>query len=449
MKKSSLIGHTVEAYDLIFRGKLPADSIIDAFFRSHKYLGSHDRRFIAETVYGMLRHKTRLEWLIDKAGKEGNGAPGVYPSLLVCFVYLVVVAGDEPLSLLEHYEADPEEKKFLPAILAEAKNRSAHLATAFEHDHDRARRLSVEYSFPLWMIEMWLAQYGETETAALCAALNLPAPLTVRVNTVKKDVAACRQSLADEKIKTEPARYSPFGLNLLRRMNVFGLEAFKAGYFEVQDEGSQLVSLLVDPKPTGKVVDACAGGGGKSLALAALMKNRGTLFALDTNAHRLDGLRKRIRRSGVDTIRVRPIEPDNLPDDLIGAADNVLVDAPCSGLGTIRRNPGIKWTVTPETIAELHLKQISILHQYARCVKPNGRLVYATCTTMKQENEDVVEEFLLHHPEFELLEPSTILSRYQLESLAPEKYFRLKPHVHGTDGFFAAVMKRKDLATSK
>ena len=444
MKKSSLIGHTVEAYDLILRDKHPADSVLDTFFRSRKYLGSHDRRFVAETVYGMLRYKRRLEWLLQGTSSEAAAIADERQSLLVCLLYLVVYCHEEVAKLLEQCEPDPEEKKLLPVVLAEAKERNERFEAASYGGLDKSTRLAIKFSFPNWMIERWMEEYGEEETCAMCTALNTQAPLTLRVNLLKTDVEGCRRALEEEKLKTEVTKYSPMGLTAHRRMNIFSLEAFQKGYFEVQDEGSQILSLLVDPKPTSKVVDACAGGGGKSLALAVIMKNRGAIYALDTNAYRLDGLRKRIKRSGVDTIRIRVVEAGHLPDDLLGTADNVLVDAPCSGLGTIRRNPGTKWSVTPEAVAELQVKQLGILTHYARCVKTNGRLVYATCTTMKDENEGVVEKFLESHPQFELLVPAEILKRYMLESLGQEKYFRLKPHVHNTDGFFAAVMRRKE-----
>ena len=444
MKKSSLIGHTVEAYDLIIRDPHPADSVLDTFFRSHKYLGSHDRRFVAESVYGMLRCKRRLEWLLGGTSSEAAAASDQRQSLLVCLLYLVVYCHEEVGKLLEQCEPDPEEKKLLPVVLAEAKERNERFESAADAGLDSMTRLAIRFSFPSWMIERWVAEFGEDETCAMCAALNTQAPLTLRVNLLKTDVESCSRALEEEKVKTERTKLSPTGLTVHRRMNIFALDAFQKGFFEVQDEGSQILSMLVDPKPTSKVVDACAGGGGKSLALAALMKNRGAIFALDTNAYRLDGLRKRIKRSGVDTIRVRVVQAGQLPADLLGTADNVLVDAPCSGLGTIRRNPGTKWTVTPEDVAELRVKQLSILTHYAQCVKTNGRLVYATCTTMKDENEGVVEAFLAANPQFELLEPSSILKRYQLENLGKEKYFRLKPHVHNTDGFFAAVMRKKE-----
>lgn len=441
MKKSSLIGHAAEVYDLVLRETHPADSLIDTFFRSHKYLGSHDRRFIAETVYGMLRYKLRVEWLLQSTKEKFVRLEPEKRSYLTCLVYLVIIGNEEIGKLIEEIKIEGD------TDFASLLNDVVTINTEFQNGPDAnlrtGERLSVEYSFPVWMIEEWLQCYGADETVKLCKSLNQPAPLTLRVNTLKTTVQECQGALEKENIQSERTKLSPFGLNVKKRMNIFQLKIFQDGFFEVQDEGSQIISLLVDPKPTSKVVDACAGGGGKSLALAALMKNRGVVYALDTNTHRLEGLRKRIRRSGVDTIRVRAVEEHTVPADLINTADNVLVDAPCSGLGTIRRNPGMKWSVTPDTVAELNAKQSAILHQYAACVKLNGRLVYATCTMMKSENDDVVETFLARHPEFEIMEPSTILKRYELESLATEKYFQLSPHVHGTDGFFAAVMRRK------
>lgn len=443
MKTSSLIGHTVEVYGLIIRSEHPADSTIDTFFRSHKYLGSHDRRFIAETVYGMLRHRKRIAWLCETSGKKFLESSDNHAVFLQCLVYRTTIANEGIDTLVHELETDPVEKQSLLLLLNEARNRNDRFEKEVPLHSDKASDLSLRYSFPEWMLEEWREQFGEDEAVQLCAALNTPAPLTLRVNTLKTSVEECQQALAKESIDAERTKFSGVGLTVHKRMNVFQLDIFRKGFFEVQDEGSQLLSMLVDPKPTSKVVDACAGGGGKSLALAALMKNRGVIFALDTNAVRLEGLRKRIRRSGVDTIRVCTVEEGQLPPGLADAADNVLVDAPCSGLGTIRRNPGMKWTVTPASVAELNIKQSTILNHYAQCVKVSGRLIYSTCTMMRSENEGVVEKFLSDHPQFELMEPSAILRRYQLESLSPGKFFRLKPHVHGTDGFFAAVFRRK------
>ncbi len=430
-------------YDLIIRSVHPADSTIDTFFRSHKYLGSHDRRFVAETVYGMLRHKKRIEWLCETSGEKFRRSPDAHATFLQCLVYRATDGGDVIEALIKELDAEPLEKESLSLLLNEAKIRNDGFEEGNRSSSGDKKQLSLRYSFPEWIIEEWREEYGGDETVRLCAALNTPAPLTLRVNTLKASVEDCQDALAKENIETERTKFSQVGLTVRKKINVFQLDVFRKGFFEVQDEGSQILSLLVDPKPTSKVVDACAGGGGKSLALAALMKNRGVIFALDTNAYRLEGLRKRIRRSGVDTIRICKVEEGELPPGLVDVADNVLVDSPCSGLGTLRRNPGMKWTVTPESVAELNIKQSNILNHYARCVKVNGRLIYSTCTMMKSENEDIVEKYLIAHPEFEIMEPSVILRRYQLESLSGEKYFWLKPHIHGTDGFFAAVMQRK------
>lgn len=210
----------------------------------------------------------------------------------------------------------------------------------------------------------------------------------------------------------------------------------------MQDEGSQLLAMLVDPKPKSKVIDACAGAGGKALAMASLMNNRGEIFALDINSFRLDELHKRIKRSGVDSIRIKKIlENESIPE-FVDAADYVLVDAPCTGTGTIRRNPGMKWSVSEQMVKELHAKQISILTLNSQYVKPNGRLVYATCSLIRDENERVVEKFLTEHTNYELVSPASILDRYGLARLTNKKYFQLLPHHYNTDGFFAAVMKR-------
>ncbi|MCX6137408.1 MAG: class I SAM-dependent methyltransferase [Ignavibacteriales bacterium] len=444
MKTSSLVGHTAELYDLIMHEGRPADSIIDRFFRSHKYLGSNDRRFIAEHVYGMIRYRSRNENALREALREAPVAviapAEKHRTLLLCAAAMAAWHGEHPGRLITEYGEESETGALLAYVLPRLREA---LAAPFTGDTSAPHlRLAWEYSFTEWMTEKLVRRFGVEDAERLCKSLNDNAPITLRVNTVKTTVDACIAELQKEGIAVERTKFSPFGLTLAKRTNVFSLEAFRNGFFEMQDEGSQLLGLLVDPKPTSKVVDACAGGGGKTLALAALMKNRGSIYALDINNYRLEGLRKRIKRSGVDTVRLRAVPGDQAPEDLIGSADNVLVDAPCTGIGTIRRNPGMKWSVTPQMIAELSAKQSAILARYAQCVKVNGRLVYATCTMFEEENEQVVEGFLKNHPEFQLMKPSEILIRYGLDSLGNDSYFQLLPHVHGTDGFFAAVMKR-------
>jgi 16S rRNA (cytosine967-C5)-methyltransferase len=305
-------------------------------------------------------------------------------------------------------------------------------------------RLAVQYSFPDWMVEQFIALYGYEETEQLCASMNEPAPLTIRVNTLKADVETCRKELAKQEIETTLVTYSPFGLNVTRRVNMFSLTAFRDGLFEVQDEGSQLLPLLIDPKPNAKVLDVCAGAGGKTLELAALMKNRGEIFATDINRFRLEELRKRTKRAGVQNVRVNPIDSvDDLHEKYSGFFDIVLVDAPCSGLGTIRRNPGMKWMVTKEMIDEISEKQRMILHAAAPLVKPGGRLIYATCTILNQENEEQIKTFLAEHQDFMLGDTSAIVQKWNFNNMVSNGFIKLFPHIHGTDGFFCAMLEKR------
>ncbi len=424
MKKSSLIGHVVELYSEVSSSSKPADHCIDIFFRKRKYLGSTDRRFIAETLYGILRHQKRIEWLLSIS--QSKKTP-----LHFCIAYLLFENKETLESLRDEISLTAEELSRIDQHTADEPQCPTEIET-----------LATKYSFQEWMIGEWKNSIGSDTLNVFCERLNTQAPMTIRVNTLKISLEDCQNELLKAGIETEKTLYSPFGLHLKKRINLFQLEAFKNGLVEVQDEGSQLLALLVDPKPRAKVIDACAGAGGKSLAIASLMKNRGEIFALDIHAFRLDDLRKRAKRDGVDIIRIKSIRENQLIDELIGRADTVLVDAPCSGTGTIRRNPGMKWSVSPTMISEMHEKQISILSLNSRYVKVNGRLIYSTCSTMKHENEEVVEKFLASNPNFEIIPPSTILGRYQLTGIGGDKYFQLYPHIHNTDGFFAAAMKR-------
>jgi 16S rRNA (cytosine967-C5)-methyltransferase len=309
---------------------------------------------------------------------------------------------------------------------------------------DPAERIGLRYSFPDWMVHRFLYQYGESETEELCKSLNEQAPLTLRVNTIKTTVDECQRALKKEGIETQPTRLSPFGLLVPKRMNVFQLQTFRDGWFEVQDEGSQLLPFLLDPKPTAKVLDACAGAGGKTLELAALMKNRGEIMATDVHSTRLEELRRRTRRAGVSNVRIRQVEDvADLNDGFREHFDLVLIDAPCSGLGTLRRNPGMKWVVTEETVGEVSQKQAHILDSSSSLVKPGGIVAYATCTLFREENEAIVENFLTTHPEFTLERPPLDASKFDLNAFNAGPYVKFYPHRDGTDGFFIAVARKR------
>lgn len=310
---------------------------------------------------------------------------------------------------------------------------------------DRERFLSLSYSLPPFLLRDWLRRHGEEETLLLCQAINGPAPVTIRVNTLKCSVEECRAALQGEVIDSRPTLLAPSGLTLSKRINVQGVHAFKQGWFEMQDEGSQILSLLACARPGMVVIDACAGGGGKSLHLAALMENRGTLIAVDVDRAKLANFEERARRAGVTIARTVAAPPDADPDELRGVpADVVFVDAPCSGTGTLRRSPWLKLTMTEESVEPLTRIQRALLDRYAPLVKPGGRLVYATCSLLERENQAVAGAFLREHQEFA---PLAVRDAAGDAILPPGDaaggYLELLPHRTGTDGFFGAVMVRK------
>ena len=300
-------------------------------------------------------------------------------------------------------------------------------------------------SLPRWIAERFIRQLGLDEARALARAMNQRAPLTIRANLLAGDRDALREKLAAEGTDAEPTRFSPWGLVLDGHENAFSLSAFREGRFEMQDEGSQLIALACGARPGWTVVDACAGAGGKSLALAAEMRNKGSLHALDSDAERLDEARRRARRAGVHNLRARAIaagpEAEAQLQDLAGKADVVLVDAPCSGLGTLRRKPDARWRLTPDDPARFAALQRDLVRRFAALVRPGGRLVYATCSIGPTENEEVADAA------GEMgLSPAPIaplLGEERARALgAGEARLTVLPHRHGTDGFFMATFEK-------
>jgi 16S rRNA (cytosine967-C5)-methyltransferase len=302
-------------------------------------------------------------------------------------------------------------------------------------------------NLPQWLYEKFVAQYGEQEALELAAVLNTPAPLDLRVNSIKADRDEVIAKLAEAPIVAEPMPYAPLGLRVQKKPALQNLPLFKEGAIEVQDEGSQVLSQIVGARRGEMVVDFCAGAGGKTLALGALMRNTGRLYAFDVSEKRLAKLKPRMARSGLSNVHPVQIahERDAKIKRLAGKIDRVLVDAPCSGLGTLRRNPDVKWRQKPDSIAEMQEKQASILDGAARLLKGGGRLVYATCSLLNEENDVIVEQFLATHPDFDLVPMNKVLAEQKIP-LEMDKYLKLLPHKHQTDGFFAAVLERKPMA---
>ena len=438
MKLASLLGHVHELLALVADGERPADLVLDGFFRARRYLGSRDRRFVSETSFGVLRHRRRAEALVEAALLEVGDRPLAEDfRLLVITAYLVAIAGVEvsPEAVAEKLK-DWRLKEPLPDILERLRT------VALAEPAGAAARLGLRHSFPDWMAERFIALLGEEEALRLAAALNQPAPLCLRVNTLRATREACREALAAEGVASAPTALSPWGLVLERRVNLPGLDSFRRGLFEVQDEASQIVALLVDAAPGQRVLDACAGSGGKSLALAAAMEDRGMVVAADVSEARLRPLAQRAARAGATCVRPRLV--GSLYELTAEGAiyDRVLVDAPCSLTGTLRRNPGLKWTLSETAVAEAAARQLSILEEVASLLKPGGRLVYATCSMLREEDEDVVAAFLARHGEFTLTPPAEVRAKLGLGGIAAGDTLRLWPHRHGTDGFYAAVLAR-------
>lgn len=447
MKLTSLVSHTCEVLSSILqtfpeggsRSSAPPDAIIAAFFRARKYLGSHDRRFIAETAYGTIRHLRRIDTLL--AAADAPASPGRTPAGVLQRVVMYLIAVDESRTAegsLELGEAYREEwTRARKALEAQGQLAGDRGPVATPED------LAALYSFEPWMVREFVRDHGLENATELCRCLNVQAPLTIRANTLQTDRDSLQAMLGASGIPSQQSRLSPFGLHLTKRLNVFHLEAFRKGLFELQDEGSQLLPLLIDPKPNAKVLDACAGAGGKTLELSALMKNRGEIVAADISVRRLEELRRRARRAGAHNIRVR--QADFTSDALAGAEgsfDVVLLDAPCSGTGTIRRNPGLKWTVSEASVEELVRKQSSLLAKSSQFVKAGGLVWYCTCSLLRRENEAVVEQFLSSCSSFTLMDLGPALVRLGLSDARTGSAMHLLPNRHGTDGFFCAALQR-------
>ena len=413
---------------ILSEARSPADRIIDQYFRAHRQMGSKDRAFAAETVYGCLRRKGELEALASPCMSEN---PDIEQQVyFLVATYLLKYSGWSARALDEAgFEGDSE------ALVMRVRTvKTADLP------------FSARINMPEWLAEKLTAQYGEAEAIELSEALNRAAQVGIRVNTLRTERDALMERLASEENPCELMKYSPVGLQRDKRGPLFNTESFKEGLFEVQDEGSQLLAFMTEAAPKEKVVDFCAGAGGKTLALAAMMQNTGVLYACDISAGRLERLKPRLARGGAYNVQSFGIRDEQDPalKRLAGVADAVLVDAPCSGTGTLRRNPDIKWRSID--LEMLTRTQVSILEAASRLVKPGGRLVYATCSLLQEENEAITDAFLSNHPEFQVLPAAEILARQGMtvpEGSGEDGALRLLTHRHGTDGFYALAMRRK------
>jgi 16S rRNA (cytosine967-C5)-methyltransferase len=415
-------------------GKL-ADRVLEQVLRSRKHLYSLERRTVAERIYALLRRQRLVDFLAERAVR-GFGKLATSQKDLWRLAIVRRLEGEDPSAIVEALSLSGPDARLLKGL-------ETHLEALAELSP--LEHLAIEASLPDFLARRLMAELGD-EARAAAVAMNVRAPLTVRTNTLKTTREELQKRLEKEDVVVRPTPLSPFGLFLETRINVYSLPSFREGLFEVQDEGSQLLGMLVDAPPR-KVVDACAGAGGKSLQLAAQMKNRGDLFALDVVSRRLEDLRLRARRAGVHNIRVQRISegPEALDElkALHGAAERVLVDAPCTGTGTFRRKPDARYRLEEQSLAEHVEKQKALLERFSALVKPGGRLIYGTCSILVEENEQVVQDFLSRHPEFSLAPAEKWLGPELGAQVTQQGMLRLYTHRHGTDGFFGAVLVKQ------
>lgn len=409
------LGLAIQALRVILPLAHPADTSLRYFFKNER-IGSNERELVAETVFGVLRHRLLLE-----RACAGDATPR-----RMALAWLVRFGG------YNLREIEPVLKRDEKDWLATVKGVKAGELP-----------LSVQAELPEWLVEKMRTSYSDEDILTIGLSMQQSAPLDIRVNTLLAKRDDVLRQLHDKHIEAAATPYSPVGIRLKKKIPLNRDALFTEGKIEVQDEGSQLLGFLLAPKRNDMVVDFCAGAGGKTLLLSTLMNSQGRLYAMDTSEKRLANLKPRLKRSGASNIQPILIahENDLKVKRLAGKIDRVLVDAPCSGLGTLRRNPDLKFRQSPASVEELTQKQATILASASRLLKKGGRLVYATCSILPEENQLIAQAFLAAHPDF-VLRPAGEVLRQQKIALEMGDYLELRPHLHGTDGFFAAVLER-------
>jgi 16S rRNA (cytosine967-C5)-methyltransferase len=418
--------HEIEAVER------PADAVASAWFRARRFLGDQERAFVAALLYALLRHHARLGWWLARHGREDLPRNRL-------LAWMAVKEGKTRDQISRLFSGG----QFAPAPLTDQERTLLVKLQGCTLDHPSMPD-EVRSECPSWALDALRRRFGPSFPYEM-AALLAPAPLDLRVNSLKSTRDIVLAGLRNLGLAAEACRMAPYGIRIDERPSLASLPMLKSGEIEIQDEGSQLVALLVDAQPGERVVDFCAGAGGKTLAIAAQMANKGRVIACDVLANRLKRSTERFRRAGLHNIETKPLtsESDRWVKRHKNSFDRVLVDAPCSGTGTWRRNPDARWRSLGPGLDNLLPLQASILTSAARLVKPGGRLVYATCSMLPQENEDQVAAFLASHPAFRVV-PLHKAAPQRMDSAHPE-YLSLTPARHGTDGFFAAVMQRDEV----
>jgi 16S rRNA (cytosine967-C5)-methyltransferase len=427
MNPSARVQAAIDLLDTVLSESRPADGVIAMYFRNRKFFGAKDRRAVADQIWRILRHRARLSWALGTDQVSGR----------------LLVAAD--LAQYEKKHIDAISGLFSGSLHGPhpfAPNERRMVMQAGSRDlNDAPREMRLE--MPDWLTDKFDAAYGERADAEI-AALQGEAPLDIRANLLKTTRDAVLQELTAEKLKTAPTTISPMGVRITGRQTLGNHAGFKDGRLEVQDEGSQLVSILANTLPGQAVMDLCAGAGGKTLAMAASMNNTGRIIACDVSVKRLERAKLRLRRAGVHNATLRVLETNDKWIKRQGESfDRVVIDAPCSGTGSWRRHPDSRWRFTPEALTNLTETQDMLLDQAAPLVKAGGRLVYITCSMLPDENQERVRAFLRRHTNFRVL-PVAPVWRELLGTDAPtdQDMLTLTPASTNTDGFFIALLER-------
>jgi 16S rRNA (cytosine967-C5)-methyltransferase len=431
MTPAARLQASIELLDTILEEDRPADSVLAHYFKGRRFFGSKDRRSVQDQVWQIIRHRARLSWAL---GAENANARMLVAAALVALDKRPM---DSVAGLFSGAKNGPE------PLHANEKRMVEKAAARNLADAPRAAKLEC----PAWVLEKFEKAFrGETDKEV--AALGGEAPLDLRANALKTTRDAVMAQLDAEGLKVSPSRFSPFGIRVAGRTTLGNHLGFKDGLFEVQDEGSQLCALLVDAKPGMSVMDLCAGAGGKTLALAAQMHNKGRLIATDLSVTRLERSKLRLRRAGVHNATLRVLEEHDKwikrqTSSTGGSFDRVLVDAPCTGTGAWRRNPDSRWRLTPENLANLTATQDQVLEQGAQLTRAGGRLIYVTCSLLPDENEARISAFLARNGAFKALDAAKIWQDVLPgEAPVPGPYLTFSPSRTNTDGFFIAILER-------
>lgn len=413
--------------------------------------GKLDRAFATELVYGSLRHLNTIDWVLAHFLKQPLASQTVWiRNILRMGTYQIMfmpripdsAACNESVNLAKKYGHEGA-AKFVNGVLRNVA-RQQHNLDYPDPQEDPVDYIALKYSHPTWLVERWLKEYGFEQTVALCQANNRPAPNTVRANTLKITRDHLIARLQEEGVEAAETKYVPEGLNLSGFLSYRSLKAFREGLFQVQDESSMLVAHVLNPSSGSKVLDAASAPGGKTTHLAQLMGDTGQILAFDLYAHKLELIMDNCKRLGIHSVQTEVADARDLHKKYQGWADYVLVDAPCSGLGVLRRRPDARWRKDPSQLPGIVRLQKDILQSASKCLRPGGVLVYSTCTITREENIGVVEDFLKEHPEFIMGDLRQFLpAGLDQEETAEKGYLQLLPHIHGMDGFFIARLRKK------